>query len=75
MLFVIGLLDIVYVLAHLLAGWRIKLFVGCSVSSFLMRIFFFFFGKIIMLHKRYFWVKHMLENNLWNYVFLKSVVL
>ena len=28
-----------------------------------------------MLHKCYFWVKHILENYLWNYVFLKSVML
>lgn len=34
-----------------------------------------YFCKIIMLHKRYFWVKHILENYLWDYVFLKSTVL
>ena len=42
-----------------------------EVSSFFMG----YCWKITMLHKRYFWIKHILENYLWNYVFLKSVVL
>jgi len=28
-----------------------------------------------MLHEMLFWVKHILENYLWNYVFLKRVML
>ena len=34
-----------------------------------------YFCKITTLHKRYFWVKHILENYLWDYIFLKSIVL
>ena len=34
-----------------------------------------YFCKIIMLHKCYFWVKHILENYLWDYIFVKSIVL
>ena len=72
MLIIIGLFGIVWVLTNLLWSFGTRLFVSCKVSSFLIG-----FKKIIIivLHKRCFWVKHVLKNYLWNYVFLKSIVL
>ena len=39
---------------------------GCKVSSFLMR-----FLENIVFYKCCFWIKHILENYIWIYVFLK----